>query len=50
MDKCENKVNETKVFEEGNEVITDDGKLSQAFNEYFVNICSKPGYHFFLRE
>ena len=25
-------------MEEGNEVITDDGKLTQTFNEYFVNI------------
>ena len=26
---------------EGNEVITDDGKLAQTFNEYFVNIVPR---------
>ena len=26
------------ALEEGNEVITDDGKLAQTFNKYFVNI------------
>ena len=30
-------------MEEGNEVITDDGKLAQTFNEYFVNIVPSLG-------
>ena len=30
-------------MEEGNEVITDDRKLTQTFNEYFVNILSNLG-------
>ena len=34
----ENRGNKTISLEEGNEVITDDGKLAQTFNEYFVNI------------
>ena len=33
-----NKGNKTITLEEGNEVITDDQKLAQTFNEYFVNI------------
>ena len=46
-----NKGNKTITLEEGNDVITDDVKLAQTFDEYFVNIdCSKPGYHFFSRE
>ena len=32
-----NRGNKTISLEEGNEVTTDDGKLSQTFNEYFVN-------------
>ena len=32
-----NRGNKTISLEEGNEVITDDGKLAQTFNEYFVN-------------
>ena len=32
-----NRGNKTISLEEGNEVATDDGKLSQTFNEYFVN-------------
>ena len=31
------------ALEEGNEVITDDGKLAQTFNEYFVNIVPSLG-------
>ena len=34
-------------MEEGNEVITDDGKLAQTFNEYFVNIVPSLGITFF---
>ena len=30
-------------MEEGNEVITDDGKLAETFNEYFVNIVLSLG-------
>ena len=30
-------------MEEENEVITDDGKLAQTFNEYFVNIVPSLG-------
>ena len=30
-------------MEEGNEVIIDDGKLAQTFNEYFVNIVPSLG-------
>ena len=30
-------------MEEGNEVITDDGKLAQTFNEYFVKIFQSLG-------
>ena len=33
-----NKGNKTIALDEGNEVITDDGKLAQAFNECFVNV------------
>ena len=33
-----NKGNKTITLKEGNEVITDHGKLVQTFNEYFVNI------------
>ena len=33
-----NKGNKIIALEEGNEVITDDGKLAQTFNKYFVNI------------
>ena len=32
-----NRGNKTISLKEGNEVTTDDGKLSQTFNEYFVN-------------
>ena len=38
-----NKVNKTIALEEGNEAITDDGKLAQTFNEYFVNIVPSLG-------
>ena len=38
-----NKGNKTIALEEGNEVITDDGKLAQTFNEYFVNIVPSLG-------
>ena len=38
-----NKGNKTVALEEGNEVITDDGKLAQTFNEYFVNIVPSLG-------
>ena len=46
------KENKTITLEEGNELITDDGKLTQTFNEYFVIIVPspKPRYHFFSRE
>lgn len=30
--------NETVTLVEGNEVITDKGKLAQTLNEYFVNL------------
>ena len=33
-----NKENKTMALVERNEVITDEGKLAQIFNEYFVNI------------
>ena len=42
-----NKGNKTIALEEGNEVITDDGKLAQTFNEYFVNIVPSLGITFF---
>ena len=38
-----NKGNKTVALEEENEVITDDGKLAQTFNEYFVNIVPSLG-------
>ena len=38
-----NKGNKTIALEEGNEVITDDGKLAQTFNEYFVTIVPSLG-------
>ena len=38
-----NKGNKTMALEERNEVITDDGKLAQTFNEYFVNIVPSLG-------
>ena len=38
-----NKGNKTITLEEGNEVITDDAKLAQTFNEYFVNIVPSLG-------
>ena len=38
-----NKENKSIALEEGNEVITDDGKLAEAFNEYFVNIVPSLG-------
>ena len=38
-----NKGNKSKALEEENEVITDDGKLAQTFNEYFVNIVPNLG-------
>ena len=38
-----NKGNKTIVLEEGNEVISDDRKLVQTFNEYFVNIVPRFG-------
>ena len=38
-----NKGNKTIAWKEGNEVITDDGKFAQTFNEYFVNIVSSLG-------
>ena len=44
------KGNKIIALEEGNEVITDDGKLAQTFNEIFCEYCSKPRYHFFSRE
>ena len=37
------KGNKTIALEEENEVITDDGKLAQTFNEYFVNIVPSLG-------
>ena len=37
------KGNKTIALKEGNEVITDDGKFAQTFNEYFVNIVSSLG-------
>ena len=37
------KGNKTVALEEEKEVITDDGKLAQTFNEYFVNIVSSLG-------
>ena len=43
-----NKGNRTTALEEGNEVITDDGKLAQTFNEYFVNIFPSLGITFFF--
>ena len=36
-----NKGNKTIVLEEGNEVISDDRKLVQTFNKYFVNIVPR---------
>ena len=38
-----NKGNKTIVLEEGNEVISDDRKLVQTFNKYFVNIVPRFG-------
>ena len=38
-----NKENKIIALEEGNEMITDDGKLAQIFNEYFVNIVPSLG-------
>ena len=38
-----NKGNKTITLEEGNEVITDDAKLAQTFNEYFVNVVPSLG-------
>ena len=38
-----NKGNKTIALEEGNEVITADGKLAQAFNGYFVYIVPSLG-------
>ena len=38
-----NKGNKTIALEKGNEVITDDAKLAQTFNEYFVNIIPSLG-------
>ena len=35
--------NKTITLEERNEMITDDGKLAQIFNEYFVNIVPSLG-------
>ena len=37
------KENKTIALKEGNEVITDDRKLAQTFNEYFVNIVPSLG-------
>ena len=35
------------ALEEENEMITNDGKLAQTFNEYFVNIVPSLGiFHF----
>ena len=41
--ECKCKGNKTITLEEGNEVITDDGKLVQTFNEYFVNVVPSLG-------
>ena len=41
--KNKNKGNKTIALEERNEVITDEGKLAQTFNEYFVNIVPSLG-------
>ena len=38
-----NKGNKTIALDEGNEMITDDGKFAQTFNEYFVNIVPSLG-------
>ena len=38
-----NKENKIIALVEENEVITDDGKLAQTFNEYFVNIVPSLG-------
>ena len=45
-----NKGNKTIALEKGNKMITDDEKLDQIFNEYFVNIVPSLRYHFFSRE
>ena len=42
-----NKGNKTIALEDGNEMITDDGKLAQTFNEHFVNIVPRLGITFF---
>ena len=42
-----NKENKTIVLEEGNEVISVDGKLARTFREYFVNIVPSLGITFF---
>ena len=39
-----NKGNKTIALEEGNEGITNDVKLAQTFNEYFVNIVPNLGF------
>ena len=39
-----NKGNKTIALEEGNEAITNDVKLAQTFNEYFVNIVPNLGF------
>ena len=38
-----NKGNKTIALDEGNQMITDDGKFAQTFNEYFVNIVPSLG-------
>ena len=38
-----NRGNKAIALEERNEVITDEGKLAQTFNEYFVNIVPSLG-------
>ena len=42
-----NRGNKTISLKEGNEVTTDDGKLSQTFNEYFVNFVPSLTITFF---
>ena len=42
-----NRGNKTISLKEGNEVTTDDGKLSQTFNEYFVNFVPSLAITFF---
>ena len=44
-----NKGNKATTLEEGNEVITDDGKLAHTFNKYFVNVAPSLGITSFTR-